>query len=110
MKPLFAAVLALACIVGSTNGFARGVGSSGRAAAAGTGHRGATAEVLDETPIFDDSDPTDDGFIIIECVAFGRPPGANVARTSNSDVVPVGLPQYPLGPSRCSPTKEYKRT
>jgi hypothetical protein len=29
MKPLFAAVLALACVVGSTNGFARGAGLAG---------------------------------------------------------------------------------
>jgi hypothetical protein len=29
MKPLFAAVLALACVVGSTDGFARGAGLGG---------------------------------------------------------------------------------
>jgi len=29
MKPVFAAVLALACVVGSTDGFARGVGLGG---------------------------------------------------------------------------------
>ena len=38
MKPLFAAVLALACVVGSTDGFARGAGFGG---AHGFAHSGA---------------------------------------------------------------------
>jgi hypothetical protein len=35
MQPLFAAVLALACVIGSTPGFARGAGHAGRGGAIG---------------------------------------------------------------------------
>ena len=44
-----------------------------RDAAAAAGHGVSTAEVFDENPVTDDLDPTDDGSIIVECVAWADP-------------------------------------
>jgi hypothetical protein len=49
-------------------------------------------------------DPTDDGNIIIECVAFafaGAPAADGYEHTLNG--LPVSMPQRPLGPTKCSP-------
>jgi hypothetical protein len=49
-------------------------------------------------------DPTDDGNIIIECVAFafaGAPAADAYEHTLNG--LPVSMPQRPLGPTKCSP-------
>jgi hypothetical protein len=44
-------------------------------------------------------DPTDDGNIIIECVAFAGAP----ADGAREQVRLVSMPQHPLGPTKCSP-------
>jgi hypothetical protein len=44
-------------------------------------------------------DPTDDGNIIIECVAFAGSPAANAP----AQVRLASMPQHPLGPTKCSP-------
>jgi hypothetical protein len=44
-------------------------------------------------------DPTDDGNIIIECVAFAGTPAANAP----AQVRFASMPQHPLGPTKCSP-------
>ena len=68
-----------------------------------------TSGMADEGPQADELDPTDDGAIIIECVAFaGRGASDANARGTNLWVRTVAVPQYPLGPSTCSP-KEHKR-
>jgi hypothetical protein len=49
-------------------------------------------------------DPTDDGNIIIECVAFafaGAPAADAYEHTLNG--LQVSMPQRPLGPTKCSP-------
>jgi hypothetical protein len=53
--------------------------------------------------------PTDDGSIIIECVGFAgqAAPHANGPR-SDLFIRTIAVPQFPLGPSACSP-KEHKR-
>lgn len=63
----------------------------------------------DEGPEVDELDPTDDGSIIIECVGFAG------AAAVNANGPPLGMlmhavavPQFPLGPSNCSP-KEHRR-
>jgi hypothetical protein len=43
--------------------------------------------------------PTDDGIIIIECVALAGTPAANAPTL----VRLASMPQHPLGPTKCSP-------
>jgi hypothetical protein len=76
---------------------------------AGASHQVATG-VTDEGWRTNDPDPTDDGFIIIECVGFGGHaiPGANEAESALK-MHSVSMPRYPLGPSKCWP-REYQRT
>jgi len=83
------------------------------AAAAAPNHRfvqgnfvqGAIVETLsNDTPPAPtvEPDPTDDGNIIIECVAFAGAPAAD-AYEHTLNGFPVSVPQYLLGPTKCSP-------
>lgn len=71
------------------------------------GHLGAIVKTLNnDTPRAPtvEPDPTDDGNIIIECVAFafaGAPAADEYQHTLNG--FPVSMPQRPLGPTKCSP-------
>jgi hypothetical protein len=47
-------------------------------------------------------DPTDDGNIIIECVALVETPAA-YSSLGSSNILPASVPRYPIGPSKCSP-------
>jgi hypothetical protein len=73
-------------------------------------HRFAQAPIVktlnDDTPRGPtvEPDPTDDGNIIIECVAFafaGAPAADAYEHTLNGLL--VSMPQHPLGPAKCSP-------
>jgi hypothetical protein len=69
----------------------------------------ATFGMADEGSQIDELDPTDDGSIIIECVGVAVPgPRKANELTSHLFMRTVALPQFPLGPSTCSP-KEHKR-
>jgi hypothetical protein len=58
-------------------------------------------------------DPTDDGFIIVECVAyrgyhgdhgpFGENAHREFVKACRSDLRFVAIPRLPLGPSECHP-------
>jgi hypothetical protein len=74
---------------------------------ADAGHATRMAEFSDESAIGTQADPTEDGSIIVECVALRDTFDTNTARMSNSTL--VVMPQYPLGPTKCWP-KEHKRT
>lgn len=67
---------------------------------AGSGHQVVTYGVADMA----EPDPTDDGSIIIECVALGNRliSGAS-GLAEGSQWRLVGLPRFPLGPSKCWP-------
>jgi hypothetical protein len=98
---LFAATLLVATEAGAhptSNSVARGLG-----------HQVATFGGADEGLQTDELDPTDDGSIIIECVGFAgqAAPHANGPR-SDLFIRTIAVPQFPLGPSTCSP-KEHKR-
>jgi hypothetical protein len=58
----------------------------------------------------DETGPTDDGSIVIECVGFdgAMMPHANHADTA-STLHAVSMPQHPLGPSKCW-SGEHKRS
>ena len=75
----------------------------------GAGHQVATFGGAGERLQTDELDPTDDGSIIIECVGFAgqAAPHANGPR-SDLFIRTIAVPQFPLGPSTCSP-KEHKR-
>jgi hypothetical protein len=71
------------------------------------GHFGAVVKALNNDaprgPTVE-PDPTDDGNIIIECVAFafaGAPAADAYEHLLNG--LPVSMPQRPLGPTKCSP-------
>ena len=71
--------------------------------------RGAIVQALNDngpsSPTIE-PDPTDDGNIIIECVAFalsGAPAADTYEHSLNGFPVPVSMPQRPLGPTKCSP-------
>jgi hypothetical protein len=49
-----------------------------------------------------ETDPTDDGNIIIECVGFIEIPTADSSSRS-SNILTASMPRYPIGPSKCSP-------
>jgi hypothetical protein len=74
---------------------------------ADAGHAMRMAEFSDESPIGTQADPTEDGSIIVECVALRDILDTNTARMSNSTL--AAMPQYPLGPTKCW-SKEHKRT
>ena len=67
---------------------------------AGIGHHAVTYGVPDKA----EPDPTDDGSIIIECVALGNRliTGEN-GSAQGSQWRLAGVPRYPLGPSNCWP-------
>ena len=67
---------------------------------AGTGRHVATSGVVAEI----EPDPTDDGSIIIECVALGNrlTMGASESEQGSNWAL-VGVPRYPLRPSKCWP-------
>ena len=71
------------------------------------GHVIRMAEFSEENPIGTQADPTEDGSIIVECVALRGTFDTNTARMINSTL--AVMPQYPLGPTKCWP-KEHKRT
>lgn len=48
-----------------------------------------------------ETDPTDDGNIIIECVGFVEMPTADSSSRS-SNILTASIPRYPIGPSKCS--------
>jgi hypothetical protein len=76
--------------------------------------RGAAHEVIslgtpDEGPRVEELDPTDDGFIIIECIGFAGPAALNAREPQGGFwMQTVAVPQFPLGPSTCSPI-EHRR-
>jgi hypothetical protein len=73
------------------------------------GHRFATFGGADEGLQTDELGPTDDGSIIIECVGLGGQAGLHANRPrSDLFIRAIAVPQFPLGPSTCSP-KEHKR-
>jgi hypothetical protein len=67
---------------------------------AGSGRHAVTSNVADKV----ESDPTDDGSIIIECVALGNrlTTGASGLEEASQRRL-VGVPRFPLGPSKCWP-------
>lgn len=101
-----AAILLAATMLVATEAGAHPISDSlGR----GPGHQVVTFGIADEGLPADELDPTDDGSIIIECVAFADQAVLH-ANDAASDlwIRTVAVPQYPLGPSACSP-KEHKR-
>jgi len=62
--------------------------------------RGFVSEVLSDDSIAPtiEPDPTDDGNIIIECVAYDGTPAM-----TTSFLRLASMPQHPLGPSKCAP-------
>ena len=80
----------------------------------GSSLRGAAHQVVsfgppDEGSRVEELDPTDDGFIIIECIGFAGLAARNAGeRQVGFWAQTVAVPQFPLGPSTCSPI-EHKR-
>ena len=72
-----------------------------------TAHVMRAAELLDDNPIATQTDPTENGSIIIECIALRDNFDINPARARNSSL--VAMLQHPLGPSKCWP-REHKQT
>jgi hypothetical protein len=101
-----AAVLIAAAMLVATEAGARPISDD---LARGLGHQVVTFGIADEGLPADELDPTDDGSIIIECVGLAGQAGLNANdAASNLWIRTVAVPQYPLGPSTCSP-KEHKR-
>ena len=69
---------------------------------AGPGHQFTSFDAPAEV----ERDPTDDGSIIIECVALGE--HAIMDASGISRLRLTSVPRYPLGPSKCW-TPEHKR-
>jgi hypothetical protein len=88
---------------------AAGAHPVGDGSARGAAHQVVSFGIPDEGPQVEELDPTDDGFIIIECIGVAglvalharEPQGGFWMQT-------VAVPQFPLGPSTCSP-QEHKR-
>ena len=100
-----AVLLAAAMLIPTAAGAQPIEGSSTRGAA----HQVVSFGIPDEGPRVEELDPTDDGFIIIECVGFaGRPPLDASESQRGLWMQTVAVPQFPLGPSTCSP-QEHKR-
>jgi hypothetical protein len=75
----------------------------------GAAHQISSFGIPDEGPQVEELDPTDDGFIIIECVGFAGLAALNAREPQGgSRMRAVAVPQFPLGPSTCSP-QEHKR-
>jgi len=100
-----AVLLAAAMLIPTAAGAQPIEGSSTRGAA----HQVVSFGIPDEGPRVEELDPTDDGFIIIECVGFVGSAALN-AREPHAAfwMRAVAVPQFPLGPSTCSP-QEHKR-
>jgi hypothetical protein len=100
-----AVLLAAAMLVPTGTGAHPLDGGSARGAA----HQINSFGIPDEGPQVEELDPTDDGFIIIECVGFVGPAALN-AREPHAAfwMRTVAVPQFPLGPSTCWP-QEHKR-
>jgi hypothetical protein len=101
-----AAVLLAAAILVPTAAGAHPIdGGSTRGAA----HQIVSFGIPDEGPQVEELDPTDDGFIIIECVGFVGAAAINARKPQGGFWMrTVAVPQFPLGPSTCSP-QEHKR-
>jgi hypothetical protein len=100
-----AVLLAAAMLVPSGAGAYPIDGGSARGAA----HQISSFGIPDEGPQVEELDPTDDGFIIIECVGFVGPAALNAREPHGAfRMRTVAMPQFPLGPSTCSP-QEHKR-
>jgi hypothetical protein len=101
-----AAVMLAAAILVSTAAGAHPIGDS---SARDASHQTVRFGISEEGPQVEELDPTDDGFIIIECVGFaGRPPLDASESQRGLWMQTVAVPQFPLGPSTCSP-QEHKR-
>jgi hypothetical protein len=101
-----AAVLLAAAMLVPT---AAGAHPIGDGSALGAAHRVVSFGVPDEGPRVEELDPTDDGFIIIECISFAGSAAFNAREPQGGfRMRTVATPQFPLGPSACSP-QEHKR-
>ena len=101
-----AAVLLAAAMLVPTAAGAHPIGDS---SARDASHQTVRFGISEEGPQVEELDPTDDGFIIIECVGFVGP-AALTAREPHAAfwMRTAAVPQFPLGPSTCSP-QEHKR-
>ena len=101
-----AAVLLAAAMLLPTAAGAHPIGDSSTRGAA---HQVVSFGIPDEGPRVEELDPTDDGFIIIECIGFAGLAARNAGeRQVGFWTQTVAVPQFPLGPSTCSPI-EHKR-
>src|SRR3954462_803856 len=84
-------------MLGPTAAGAHPIGDSSNRGAA---HQVVTFGSLDEGPRVEELDPTDDGFIIIECIGFAGRAALN-ARGPQGGLwmQTVAVPQFPLVPS-----------
>ena len=69
----------------------------------GTGYHAAPG-VADEGSSIDSADPTDDGSIVIECVAWAGMRNGETAETAFTPRL-ASMPQRRLGPTKCWPRK-----
>ena len=69
----------------------------------GTGYHAAPV-VADEGSSIDSADPTDEGSIVIECVAWAGMRNGETAETA-FPLRLASMPQRPLGPTKCWPRK-----
>ncbi len=100
------AVLLVAAMLVPTGAGAHPIGDSSPRGAA---HQSVSFGTPDEGPRVEKLDPTDDGFIVIECIGFAGPAARNARATQGGFwMQTVAVPQFPLGPSTCSP-QEHKR-
>jgi len=101
-----AAVMLAAAILVSTAAGAHPIGDS---SARDASHQTVRFGISEEGPQVEELDPTDDGFIIIECVGFAGLAALNAREPQGGfRMRAVAVPQFPLGPSTCSP-QEHKR-
>jgi hypothetical protein len=77
--------------------------------AAATTHQVAVFAASGEGATANEPDPTDDGFIIIECLVSGLRVVPNADPSANSPMRLAAVPQHPLGPTKCRPS-DYQRT
>lgn len=76
---------------------------------AATGHQVAAFGVTGQDATANEPDPSDDGFIIIECLVSGSRAVPNADPSANSPMRLAAVPQHPLGPTKCRPS-DYQRT
>jgi hypothetical protein len=93
-----AAAVALAGMSISIRAQAHSLGSG-----MGAGYHAALA-IADEGSSLDSADPTDDGSIVIECVAWAGMRNDDTAETAFTLRL-ASMPQRPLGPTKCWPRK-----